>query len=364
MTSYLRGTEWYPGDVMKWIWEDYMKALFRHVSSWLLLIGVTVSFFAFINASDIYDNVQNAADEINEYKYKSMYSIHLSDFFDGNVLLNGLKQIPGNIVAVGNYLYINQTEKYQETEIMIKQNEKLAYPVRIIDKDGDVYIGKKLEEACYKNKGILYIKIENKAYRVAGIVSSNNTDVLNYKIIILNDSQLVESVLEGGSITVECGSNLYGLNQFVSGFYDENEGNAYIDFNRISDRYIEVGSETSNQEFYIVISLFAMINCIVISEFWILRRRKEIIIRKLFGFTNRHLFGYIYSQIVKISAIAVCIILLTEKILSKVGIIDYSLSLKKTILAGLFVIVSSLIVTIIPVKMASDFKLDAGREMI
>lgn len=342
----------------------YMRELFRHVSSWLLLIGVAVSFFAFINASDIYQNVQNAAAEINEYKYKSMYSIYLSDFSDGEVLIETIKQIPGNIVSVGNYLYLNNTDKYQETEIVIKLDENIAYPVKIVDSAGNIYIGKKLKDECYENNGILYINIENKAYRVAGIISSDSTDVLNYKIVILNDLELFESILEKGILTVECGSNLYDLKGSVSSFYNDNGKNAYIDFNSISNRYIEVGSENANQEFYIAISFFAIINCIVISEFWILRRRKEIIIRKLFGFTNRRLFFYIYNQIAKISAIAVIVVLLIEKIISTLGLINYSLSLRKTMLAGMFVIISSLIVTVIPVKKASSFQIEDGREMI
>lgn len=341
-----------------------MRELFRHVSSWLLLIGVAVSFFAFINASDIYQNVQNAAAEINEYKYKSMYSIYISDFSEGEDLIEKIKQIPGNSVSVGNYLYLDNTDKYQETEIVIKLDENLAYPVNIIDSDGNVYIGKKLEDECYKKNEGLYIDIESKSYRVAGIISSNNTDVLNYKIVILNDMDLVESILEKGSLTVECGSNLYDLNSPVSSFYNDNGTDAYIDFNSISSRYIEVGSENADQEFYMVISIFSIINCIVISEFWILRRRKEIIIRKLFGFTNRKLFFYIYKQIAAISAVAVVIVLILEKFFDIVGIIDYPISLRKTILAGVFVIISSLIVTVIPVRKASSFQIEDSREMI
>lgn len=341
-----------------------MNELFRHVSSWLLLIGVAVSFFAFINASDIYQNVRNAADEANEYKYKTMYSIYVSDFFDDELLVDKINQIPGNIISTGNYMYINNTEKYQEIEIVIKQDENLSYPVKIIDKDGEIYIGKKLEEECHRNNGILYLTIGDKDYRVAGILSSDSTDILNYKIIVLRDSNMISNILEQGTIIVECGSNLCDLDKSIRNFYSDYEKYAYIDYNSISSRYIEVGSETADQEFYIVISIFSIINCVVISEFWILRRKKEIIIRKLFGFTDKRLFFYIYNQIVKISTFAVALVLITEKIINELGIIDYSLSLKKAILACGFVIVSSLILTMIPIIKASSFQIEEGREMI
>lgn len=341
-----------------------MRELFRHVSSWLLLIGVAVSFFAFINASDIYQNVKDAAAEINEYKYKSMYSIYISDFSDTDLLIDKITQIPGNIISVGNYMYLNNNEKYQEVEIVIKQDENLSYPVKRIDVDGEIYIGKKLEEECHKIDGILYLTIEDKSYRVAGIVSSDSTDILNYKIIILKDMEVIKNILKKGSITIECGSNLHDLNQSVRDFYNDYGKNGFVEYNSISSRYIEVGSENADKEFYIVISIFSIINCIVISEFWILRRKKEIIIRKLFGFTNRRLFFYIYNQIGKISALAVVCVLIMEKIIKELGVIEYSLSLNKIILAGGFVIVSSLILTMIPVMKASGFRIEDSREMI
>lgn len=62
-----------------------MRELFRHASSWLLLTGVAVSFYAFTNASDIYQNVRNAIAEVNEYKYKYMYNVCLSDFLMGKL---------------------------------------------------------------------------------------------------------------------------------------------------------------------------------------------------------------------------------------------------------------------------------------
>lgn len=243
-------------------------------------------------------------------------------------------------------------------------DEKKAYPVKIIDSAGDIYIGKKLEEECYEDNGIMYINIENKAYRVAGIISSDSTDVLNYKIVILNDFELIESILEGDVLTVECGSDLYDLKDYVNSFKNDNEKNAYISFEPISSRHIEVGSENADQEFYMVISLFAIVNCIVISEFWILRRKKEIIIRKLFGFTNSRLFLYIYNQILKISAIAVIVVLLMEKTINVLGLTDYTISLRKTISAGIFIIISSLIITVIPVMKASDFQIEDSREIM
>lgn len=127
-----------------------MREIFRHVSSWLLMIGVAVSFFAFANASDIYQKVKDAAAEANEYKYKSMYSIYISDFSDNGLLIDKIDQLPGNVISVENYLYLNKTEKYQEVEVVLKQDEELPYPVRIIDDVGDVYIGRKLEECGYR----------------------------------------------------------------------------------------------------------------------------------------------------------------------------------------------------------------------
>lgn len=341
-----------------------MKELFRHVSSWLLLLGVAVSFFAFTNASDIYQKVQAALAEVNEYKYKSMYSMYITDYQDEEAIMEALNQIPGNIVALGNVFYLNGTGYYHEMEIVMKQEEKLVYPAEIVDKDGDVYIGKNWAYVCYESNGKRYVDIEGKPYRLAGIMSSDNTDILSNKIVILNAPELIEHMLENGVLNVECGSEVSDIEADVRSFCDENSERAYIDCSSIESRHIEVGSQNAEEEFYIIISLFSIVNCVVISEFWILRRRKEIIIRKLFGFTNQKLFFYIYNQILKIAAIAVGGVLLTEIIMKTAGIMEFSLELRRIVLAGIFVVVSSLVITAIPVKKASDFRIEDSREMI
>ena len=49
-----------------------MRGLFRHLSTWLLLVGIAVSFFAFLNATSIYQQVEYAISEVNAYNYKYM----------------------------------------------------------------------------------------------------------------------------------------------------------------------------------------------------------------------------------------------------------------------------------------------------
>ena len=51
-----------------------MKNIFRNYSTWLLLIGVTVSLFAFLNGADVYQRVRYALAEVNNYQYENAYN--------------------------------------------------------------------------------------------------------------------------------------------------------------------------------------------------------------------------------------------------------------------------------------------------
>ena len=130
-----------------------MKGLFRHVSTWLLLIGVAVSFFAFFNAASIYQQVENAISEANAYNYKYMYSVNLWDAPDGEQVVERLKMLPGNILVTGAYVYLDSMDQYQECEIIVSQKEPLPYPVKVIDEVGEVYIGRNMEEQCVSEQG-------------------------------------------------------------------------------------------------------------------------------------------------------------------------------------------------------------------
>lgn len=331
-----------------------MKGLFRHVSTWLLLIGVAVSFFAFFNAASIYQQVENAISEANVYNYKYMYSVSLWDAPDGEQIVERLKTLPGNVLVTGAYVYLDSMDQYQECEIILSQKEPLPYPVKVIDEAGEVYIGRNMEEQCVSEQGQMYMTIDGNKLLVAGIVESGKTDVLNYKLLFLEHSEMAESLKQADAFSLECSSGQTDMQAELSDFCREMHG----EYRSISERYIEVGSQNADEKFYNAIAFFAIVNCVVISEFWILRRKKEVLIRKIFGYSDLKLFALFYRQMLCVSSMAVAGALFTELLVTHVTNVSISMDVRKLIVSVLFVVLASFVLVLTPVYKASKFTIE------
>ena len=59
-------------------------------------------------------------------------------------------------------------------------------------------------------------------------------------------------------------------------------------------------------DFYILVFIFSIVNCMIICEFWIHQRRREIAIRKAYGYSNMQVVKLITSSMFKI-IIASCV---------------------------------------------------------
>lgn len=331
-----------------------MRGLFRHLSTWLLLVGIAVSFFAFLNAASIYQQVEYAMSEVNAYNYKYMYSISLLNTSDGEKVIEKLKKLPGNIIVTGAYVYLDSLEQYQECEVIIKQAEPLPYMVKVTNEAGEIYVGKEMLEQCITENGEYYISIDGNKLLVAGVIESKKTDVLNYKLLFRENSEMAEQLTKADAFSMECNSNYTDMKQEISDFCKE----MHAEYSSISERYIEVGSQNADEKFYNTITFFAIVNCIVISEFWILRRKKEVLIRKIFGYSDLKLFFLFYRQMLLVSSSAVVAVLLIEACLSRFALIDISIDIQKAVVSVLFVVLVSFVLVLTPVYKAAKFTID------
>lgn len=341
-----------------------MKGVYRHYSTVLLFVGIMVSFVAFLNGVNIYQQIKYALAEVNEYNYQFSYYIGISDIKDMNATLGKLSELPGNVIITDCIVFLDTEEVYHECEIILSQEEDLPYPVDWINKNGELIIGEELEDLCFESDGVTYISIDGSNMSIAGYVSSAKSNLLDYKVILTTKVEnLNENLLDSDSLTVEYSSNEHSITENVRTFYNENCENVNIYYEESTEKYIDVASSSGDEEFYMIIALFATVNCIVISEFWILRRKNEIIIRKLWGFTNIKIFKMLYGQMMIIAASGVVIVLLGQFVLSLVNKAYGEISLNRLGISILFMVISALVIVMLPVYKASHFKISEGLEM-
>lgn len=343
-----------------------MKNVMRHYSTWLLIIGVAVSFFGFLNGADIYQNVKNALAEVNEYRYKNVYTIQIGNIDDMDQLIERLELLEGNISIQDITVFMDGTGYYHTADIMLKRDEELPYTFLEGDDSSDtgkyqVIIGKGLKDYCYSKSGeeTAYIRLNGNEFEVIGVLGSKTSSILDGKIIFpYNESFLKDCIKNQDYIFVSYGSDYKNIDTYFMEFLNT-WGSAYeIYYEKDEGQYIEVGADNADKQFYWLISAFAIINCIVISEFWIIRRKQEIVIRKIWGYSNFKIFQMLFSEMLLVSLIAVVGVWIGRVIATVLFLHDteIAITISKLIYSIIFVIITALLVVLLPIYKVSRYK--------
>lgn len=351
--------------------EDIVRKTSVNYSTWFIMLGILVSFFAFLNGMDLFQRVKTALNEANEFRYHSEISISINQHSKKEELLGELRKIPGNIMFTKYLVYLNQRKVYHLSDIIVKQEEDFLYPLisgRYPDaqsKKKEVTIGRKMEEYCFWKNGERYLKIEGEDYLVVGVIGSEASDIVDGKLILDERSMgddLRERILQQNGWNILCTSNQQDLELEMADFDSacrELEPSCELFFQvQDENQTFFIESATEDGGFYWAICGFAMINCIVVSEFWILRRKQEMLVRKIWGYTNLRLFLMLFKELLCISGGTVCFgwmiqIIVTKLFGSELGI---CFDMNKFLQSILFMVASSLLIVLVPTyKVSREF---------
>lgn len=349
-----------------------MRRTMRHCSSWLLLLGIAVSFFAFLNGADLYQSVQNALAEANDFRYKNSYSIQVAEIHDADKLLNQIKEMKGNIFMDNLLVKIDREGEYHLAEILLKQDEKLPYPFLYGNNNFEsdkmqVIIGKALTKDCFtkQNDEKRYICIDEKEYEVIGVIGSEDSDILDGKLIFQLNADTLDTYISRQDIfSFQYGTNASDINQNITQLYEKLSPECDLYFEKDASAYIEVGSDSEDEKFYWLICVFSIINCVVISEFWIIRRKQEIVIRKLWGYSNWKLFLTLYREMLLIAFLAVSMIWIIQPVMVSLGgrTAGVGFSLHKLLYSAIFIFISAWLIVLVPIHNVSQYTPCKGLE--
>ena len=60
--------------------DDIMKKISIHWSTVFIMLGILVSFFAFLNGMDLFQSVKAALNEASEFRYKNEITVNISGY--------------------------------------------------------------------------------------------------------------------------------------------------------------------------------------------------------------------------------------------------------------------------------------------
>lgn len=100
------------------------------------------------------------------------------------------------------------------------------------------------------------------------------------------------------------------------------------------------------------IYLFSIANCLVVTNYWIITRRRDMAIRKAFGWSNDNLICEVVSEMAQILLVSLCLAFILIEIFSRMteGVLSIQITpffLCVTLLLLFFTLVISVIVPVI-----------------
>ena len=218
----------------------------------------------------------------------------------------------------------------------------------------EVAVGRNKAKFATVENGKKYLVIEGDRYEISGILGSDKSDYWDNKVVLniacLGDKTL-NSLMKKMSYTVELGSNSYELDdtyKTVYGNIKSIDQDSVIKAKKLisnGESTLEKSMAKENMQVNVITYIFCVLNSMIISEFWIIQRRKEFAIKKALGMKNSKIIMEMFINITELSGISLIMFLLLN-ILSKVFVGSAFIDIKISFITVLTVI-AAIIVTVV-----------------
>ena len=309
----------------------YIKRYLRDIpSSILMIIGLSISYFVIINCADIAGKITNEYMSLNNYKYMIEYIVR--DTSIGELGKESITQehieyfenVDCSYVAINDeIMYINrEPSQYNYTilfsdDSLVKMKNKdgmtIHHKEELINSGKCAYLGETLAnylETRYESTNFYDNDTE---YKVIDILENNSSGGIDNSLYIVWDyctpeqrTAIIKKITADtiGSVKIMLKSDIP-----IDDVYHKNVSDfskyPYLDFMlfdaEILSDYQNLWYKYLSITFNIISLIFSIMVCLVITDLWIARRRKEIAIRKAFGHSNYKLFKFIFADLLRIS---------------------------------------------------------------
>lgn len=315
-----------------------------------MLVGYVISFFVIFNGVSMYLSFKDANDIVSKQRYKNTTVLELSEITFADVYVEALTMLPCRVVLQDVMLFSDTEYIVRNVEVIIRDPES--------EEIGECMIGDALAQYLIHKDGKNYYSLEGTLYEIDKVIDGKGGD-LSYLIRIpydmLNEDtkdvlsqglSFTTTVLESNELdTSKCKKELEQL-LATNGEPGASLNTIYLEDNQ------ELKSE-SKLGFYLCIFayVFCMVNCIIVCEFWLFQRRKEIAVRRACHFNHKMIGRQLLIDMMKIILLAYVIYLILHIVIFSKIMEYFSISIVFDIRSALFMVMMipvSATITIIP----------------
>lgn len=304
-----------------------MKKIFRYpISDIYMVLGLLITFLSLFFTRTISDSFQAAADDGEKYQYKYSESINVT--FDSAADLTELFDVTSGVFEISDVsVVLNDNNATQLCSVILGCAEETVYQIcegafpteeELCGEENIVLLGRGLEDICYERDGYTYVMAQNDEYRVTGFIGTDNSDAQDYEVVFFLSAcgDGVKQILEGyESIMVNMQSNYEttgALQTLVSANIEDKALSCKLLMG--GDTEVTYSGQTSEADnsLYQMLYLFCMINCLVVSEFWISERKNDVSIRRILGYSGARIYGFLYVQLLRPVCVAAVLCLICQ----------------------------------------------------
>lgn len=309
-----------------------MKRRFIHyrVSSAFMIMGIIISFICFFNSMNLYHLMSMQKKESKEYEYvshKQCNYLNMGESVDVNEILSASK----GIVRIQDvHLYRDVNQALGLTDVITTQKEKLIYPVvegEIPETDDDIeeptiILGRGFLAETIEQSGKRYYMLDGIKFRVCAVVGTASSDLIDYKMMIYSkgvpdSTQRKWNTLENMTFALESNKDNVDevLKEIQTNVKQSGKKIAINGGGTMEDRLPGVDSDG---KYYVIVLLFCITNVVIVSEYWIKSRYKEIALRKMLGYSDGRVYALLYRDMVANVAVAVGIAVVIQAIMQSI----------------------------------------------
>lgn len=350
-----------------------LKIIKRYsIVSALIMLCFFSAFLALCNGLLTTAKASEAVRTEREYAYTSETTVYIRStngmtYEDLAALVSSIKN--GNIYLDDMRIFFTEVSGTFRPELLLKQNEALSLPPTV---SGTKEINFIPENGIIAPSGVGSIEALTAKDQRLDIIEKNDTEKYGFLVsrFVMNASdffRIFPDALEGGTyITLIISSNKTDTSEIfselkqnaaelfpkaaVTGYKKESKASAFRNADS-TENMISAG-----------LFLFALINTVIISYYWVTVRRREIAIRKAFGASNFRVIAKMTAELLALIGASAVLAMITQFMIwnfkgDEINLIEYAV-----LAAGfLFGIMLAVIVSmIVPVRLILQIRPSEG----
>ncbi len=380
-----------------------LRKIFRDpVVSIILIINMALVFFLVINVINLMNQKKESEEKIAQYSFNFDKMLKVfpkgtiieeeitEDMIIGTIdvpkisdeekcefchdICDIVKEFDGNVELMsGRYLYDKEADNSGAIRICIKHNEETVVPlinedtitIDEVDKNDGIVLPAVFKDNIIKEDGNDTIDILDEKFSVCGLRKDYTLDNSDTSVTIYAE-QLPQGVLD--KWIDEIWSDYY-WDYYMLFNLESNKDNAEDNYEllkkQINDKgyvlFPERNSSTENKLFfadfnstvsgciYIFLIVFSIVNCIYISNIWIIRKQRELVIKKTFGCGMIKIIKGIVNEMFSITVFTAVLSAVLQIIYGKItGEPTFSFSPSSVALVIMAVVIITVVNSVIP----------------